>query len=130
MRDRVAAIDFPLSQLVQCAILIEQLAISQPVLGSMKEFDSGHRCLKHNSTRSKTSGAEGKTLSEGVDSFGNRNLKVRERGTGVTPLKQKEPIPVAMRAVHGERANFAVIVLFCIDASDSEKRRIFQNFFR
>ena len=29
------------------------------------------------------------------------------------------------RSVHGERANFAVLVLFCIDASDCESRRIF-----
>ena len=27
--------------------------------------------------------------------------------------------------VHGERANFAVLVLLCIDASDCESRRIF-----
>ena len=33
-------------------------------------------------------------------------------------------------SVHGERANFAVLVLFCIDASDSESRRIFQQFSR
>ena len=33
-------------------------------------------------------------------------------------------------SVHGERANFAVLVLFCIDASDSESRRIFQHFSR
>ena len=33
-------------------------------------------------------------------------------------------------SVHGERANFAVLVLFCIDASDCESRRIFQSIFR
>ena len=34
------------------------------------------------------------------------------------------------RSVHGERANFRVLVLLCIDASDSESRRIFHRFSR
>ena len=33
-------------------------------------------------------------------------------------------------SVHGERANFTMLVLFCIDASDSKSRRIFQRFSR
>ena len=34
------------------------------------------------------------------------------------------------RSVHGEQANFTVLVLVCIDASDGEKGRIFQHFSR
>ena len=33
-------------------------------------------------------------------------------------------------SVHGERANFTLLVLFCIDASGSESRRIFHRFSR
>ena len=33
-------------------------------------------------------------------------------------------------SVHGERASFRVLVLLCIDASDSETRLIFQHFSR
>ena len=33
-------------------------------------------------------------------------------------------------SVHGERANFTVLVLFCVDASDSESRHIFHHFSR
>ena len=34
------------------------------------------------------------------------------------------------RSVHGERAYFRRLVLFCIEASDSESRRIFHRFSR
>ena len=33
-------------------------------------------------------------------------------------------------SIHGERANFTMFVLFCINASDSERRRIFHRFSR
>ena len=46
------------------------------------------------------------------------------------PLFFRVPFLTHLGSVHGERANFAVLVLFCIDASDSESRRIFQHFMR